>query len=324
MNILIVGGAGYIGAHMCKRLHEAGHIVFALDNLATGHRDAVQWGELIESDLQDTATVTRILKHYRIDAVMHFAARSLVGESLADPYAYYKSNVCATLALLEAMRAADIDTLIFSSSAAIFGLPHSDRIDESHRRLPLNPYGKTKLAVEGMLEDAADAYGLRVVALRYFNAAGADASGLIGESHHPETHLIPQLLRQAAGEKMSFTIFGTDYPTPDGSCIRDYVHVSDLADAHLLALQLATRQQGFHAFNLGNGNGHSVLEIVRAVEEITGKRLDISIGNRRQGDPHRLVACSTKAREILGWQPQRPGITQILHDAWRWHRNPRY
>lgn len=309
---------------MCKRLHEAGHAVIVLDNLSTGHRAAVQWGELIEAGLQDTAIVTRTLKERSIGAVMHFAASSLVSESVTDPYSYYSNNVCATLSLLLSMREAGVSRFIFSSSAAIFGNPHAAEIGEDHPQTPINPYGKTKLAVESLLQDAVVAYGLRAVALRYFNAAGADGSGLIGESHQPETHLIPKIFRYANGEKMNLSVFGTDYATRDGSCIRDYVHVTDLADAHLHALEFTDVHDGFHSFNLGNSEGYSVFEIIRATEKLIGKNLDIKVSARRPGDPDILVACSKKARAILGWQPKHADITQILSDAWRWHSNQKY
>ena len=324
MNILVVGGAGYIGSHMCKCLAKAGHQVTVLDNLATGHREAVQWGELVVGSLDDRALVADLLRSRGIEAVMHFAASSLVGESMVDPFRYYQNNVSATLALLQVMREQHVGRFIFSSTAAVFGEPESPTIAEDHPRRPINPYGKSKLAVEYMLEDAAAAYGLRAVALRYFNAAGADASASIGESHEPESHLIPKLLRKAVGDALDVQIFGTDYPTADGTCIRDYIHVADLADAHLLALEYTAKQAGFHTFNLGNGNGYSVLEVLAAVEQVIGRPLDIPRGPRRAGDPAILVASSAKARDLLGWKPQRAAITQIVGDAWRWHQNRRF
>lgn len=324
MNVLVVGGAGYIGSHMCKRLAEAGHTVVVLDNLATGHREAVQWSDLVEGSLGDTALVTGILRRHAIDAVMHFAASSLVAESVADPYRYYQNNLCETLWLLRAMKEAGVSRFIFSSTAAVYGEPRSDLIEESHPRAPISPYGNSKLAVEFLLQDAARAYGLRAIALRYFNAAGADPSACIGESHEPESHLIPRLLRQAAGEPLDVRVFGDDYPSRDGTCIRDYVHVGDLADAHLLALDYSGRVAGFHVFNLGNGSGYTVREVIRAAESVLGRKLDIPCGPRRPGDPAILVASSRKARELLGWQPRRTSIEQIVEDAWRWHRNPAF
>lgn len=324
MNVLVVGGAGYIGSHMCKRLSDAGHAVTVLDNLSTGHRAAVQWGELVEASLGDVEIVKETLRRRQIDVVMHFAASSLVGESMSDPYKYYANNVSATLALLQAMRETGVSQFVFSSTAAVFGEPQTELIDETHPCRPINPYGHSKLAVEFMLHDAAKAYGLRATALRYFNAAGACGSGLIGEAHEPETHLIPRLLRRAAGEALDVQIFGTDYPTRDGTCVRDYIHVCDLADAHLLALEYSRAQPGFHTFNLGNGTGFTVLEVLGAVEDVIGRSLDIPRGPRRAGDPAMLVAGSRKAREVLGWRPQRADIRRIVADAWRWHQKPAY
>ncbi|MGQ0701355.1 MAG: UDP-glucose 4-epimerase GalE [Panacagrimonas sp.] len=324
MKVLVAGGAGYIGSHMCKRLHEAGHHPIVLDDLSTGHREAVQWGELIVGSIADEGLVSSILGEREIDVVMHFAACSIVGESVSDPYSYYANNVSATLNLLRAMRANGVCRFIFSSTAAVFGEPEEPRISETHPRHPINPYGKTKLAVEHMLEDAALAYGLNVVVLRYFNAAGADPSTCIGEMHQPETHLIPRLLRRAAGEASEVRIFGTDYLTPDGTCIRDYIHVNDLAEAHLLAMGWMERKVGFHQFNLGNGNGYSVAEVVAAVEDVLGRSLGIPKSDRRPGDPAVLVASAEKATTQLGWQPLRPGIKQIISDAWNWHQRPRF
>ena len=320
--VLVVGGAGYIGSHMCMRLHEAGHTVTVLDNLITGHRAAAQWGEFVQGAMDDESLVRDLLERRQVEVVMHFAASSLVGQSVTQPYDYYRNNVAATLGLLESMRAAGVGRFIFSSTAAVFGDPRSELIDEGHPCLPINPYGKTKLAVEYMLQDAAAAYGLRAVSLRYFNAAGADPAGRIGESHEPESHLIPRLLRQAAGEALDVKVFGADYPTRDGSCVRDYVHVCDLADAHLQALEFTERQPGFHSFNLGNGNGYTVFEVIKAAEAVLGRALDIPVGPRRAGDPAVLVASSRKAQDILGWRPQRTDIREIVADAWRWHQRP--
>jgi UDP-glucose 4-epimerase len=324
VNVLVAGGAGYIGSHMCKCLADAGHTVVVLDNLSTGHREAVQWGELVEASLGDAQIVTETLRRHRIDAVMHFAASSLVGESMTDPYRYYENNVSATLHLLQAMRTAGVDRFVFSSTAAVFGEPKAELIDETHACAPISPYGNSKFAVELMLDDAARAYGLRATALRYFNAAGACSSRRIGESHAPETHLIPKILRRAAGEAIDVKVFGTDYATRDGTCIRDYVHVCDLADAHLLALDYIWAQPGFHRFNLGNGDGCTVLEVLKAAETVVGRPLDIPYGPRRAGDPAMLVASSAKARATLGWRPQRADITQIVRDAWAWHQAPAY
>ena len=324
MNVLVVGGAGYIGAHMCKCLAEAGHTVVVLDNLATGHREAVKWGALVEGSLGDQHLVLDTLKTHSIDAVMHFAASSLVGESMVDPYKYYLNNGVATLSLLMAMKEADVKQFVFSSTAAIFGEPQTELIDEKHPCQPINPYGNSKLAVEILLGDAVRAYGLRATSLRYFNAAGADPSAVIGESHEPETHLLPKLLRHAVGEKLGVQIFGTDYPTRDGTCIRDYIHVNDLAQAHLRALEYSRQTPGFHRFNLGNGEGYTVLEVIAAVESVIGRKLDVPRGPRRRGDPAMLVASSAKARQVLGWSPSAPQIEQIVADAWRWHQDPAY
>lgn len=324
MNILVAGGAGYIGAQMCKTLAEAGHKLIVLDNLSTGHRAAVQWGPLVEGSLGNGELVRDTLQRHAIEVVMHFAASSLVGESVLDPYKYYANNVGASLELLRAMKDVGVSRFVFSSTAAIFGEAQSDRIDEQHPCKPSNPYGNSKLAVEMMLADAARAYGLRATSLRYFNAAGADPAGKIGESHIPETHLIPKLLRRAAGEILDVAIYGTNYPTRDGTCIRDYVHVCDLADAHLLAMEYSRTHPGFHCFNLGNGSGYSVLEVVAAAEKVSGQKLDIPQGPRRAGDPPILVASSKRAREVLHWQPRFTRIEQIVADAWRWHQQPAY
>ena len=324
MRILVIGGAGYIGAHMSKCLAEAGHDVVVLDDFSTGHRAAVRWGRLEQASIADTAALDRILGGQRYDGVMHFAALSLVGESMLDPLRYYRNNVANVMTLLEAMRRHGVDRFIFSSTAAVFGEPQADLIDELHPLQPINPYGASKLMVERLLSDCAAAYGLRSVALRYFNAAGADASGLIGESHNPETHLIPKLLRRAAGEDSAVRIFGDDYPTPDGTCIRDYIHVADLSQAHLLALQYLNGHAGAHVFNLGNGTGYSVREVVSAVERVIGRSLNVETASRRPGDPARLVASSERARRELGWQPRIAELEQIVESAWRWHQKPAY
>jgi UDP-glucose 4-epimerase len=308
---------------MCKRLAESGHGVIVCDNFATGHRAALRWGALVEADTGDAQALDALFRGHRIDAVMHFAAASLVGESVADPIKYYRNNVANTVNLLDAMRRHGVLRFVFSSTAAIFGEPQSALIAEDHPAQPLNPYGHSKLAVEQLLRDACAAYGLAAVALRYFNAAGADASGLIGESHTPETHLIPRLLRRAAGEALDVQIFGDDYPTADGSCVRDYIHVNDLADAHLRALERL--QAGcFQAYNLGNGQGYSVRQVVAAVEDVIGRSLRIAVGPRRPGDPATLVASSALAQQVLGWRPQQAELHGIIESAWHWHRSPAY
>jgi len=293
--------------------------VTVLDNLSTGHRGFVRWGDLIEADLRDRASLDRAFAAHRFDAVMHFCARSLVGESVADPYGYYASNVAGTLNLLEAMRAHGVDRLVFSSTAAVFGQPQADRIDEDHPQRPINPYGASKLMVERILADAATAYGLRSVALRYFNAAGAAPDGTIGEAHDPETHLIPNAIKAALGAGPALTLFGDDYPTPDGTCIRDYVHVDDLAQAHQLALAHMDAHAGAHTFNLGNGQGFSVREVIAAVERVSGRPVPHSVAPRRPGDPSILVASSERARAVLGWTPEYTTLDPILATAVRWH-----
>ena len=323
-NVLVVGGAGYVGSHICLSLHRAGHRVTVLDNFTSGHRAAVQWGDCVEGSMEDRGRVAEALRSRAIDAVIHCAASSLIGKSVVEPYDCYAANVSGTLGLLQVMREQGVHRCIFLSTAAVFGEPVMESLDERHPRQPINPYGRSKLAAEHMLEDAAAAYGLRVVALRCFNASGADPDGRIGERHDPETHLIPCLLRKAAGEEIDVRVFGLDYPTRDGSCVRDYIHVDDLAAAHLRALDFTQGREGFHAFNLGSGQGSSVIEVVRATEAIVGRSLDIPPGPRRAGDPAVLVANNAKAREQLGWQPRRTKLHDIISDAWRWQQAPRF
>jgi len=322
--VLVCGGAGYIGAHMAKALVHAGHEVTVFDNLSTGHRAAVQWGELIEGNLLDGESLASLFRAHDFDAVMHFCALSQVAESVRDPYAYYRNNVVGTLNLLEAMRRTGVQRLVFSSTAAVYGVPMADKLDESQPTAPINPYGASKLMVETMLQDAAHAYGLRSVALRYFNAAGADPAGEIGESHTPETHLIPNVLRHALGIGEDLKVFGDDYATRDGTCVRDYVHVNDLASAHLLAMHHLDKHEGAHRFNLGSGSGYTVMEVIQAAREITGKPIPFALAPRRAGDPPVLVADSRRAAEILGWHPSFNSMSAIIETAWRWHRKPRY
>jgi UDP-glucose 4-epimerase len=324
MNILVCGGAGYIGSHMVRCLLRNGHGVVAFDNLSTGHREAVGDAELIVGDLRDSVALQKLFSAFRFDAVIHFCAHSLVANSVADPYTYYENNVAGTLNLLGAMRKADVSKLVFSSTAAVFGHPLTSVIDETHPTRPINPYGASKLMVERILADAACAYGLRSVALRYFNAAGADPAGGIGESHQPETHLIPNLLQAALGQGGGMKIFGTDYDTPDGTCVRDYIHVNDLASAHLKAIKYMDDQDGAHVFNLGNGCGFSVLEVLAAAKAVTGRNIPCEFAPRRPGDPATLIASSNKARELLGWSPSMRDIADIVETAWRWHRQPDY
>jgi UDP-glucose 4-epimerase len=320
VHFLICGAAGYIGSHMLKWLAQRGHAVTVLDNLSTGHREAVKWGGFVQADLLDPASLERVFAGRSFDAVMHFCARSLVGESVAQPYDYYANNVTGTLNLLEAMRRHGVSKLVFSSTAAVFGNPVSDLIDEDHPKQPVNPYGASKLMVERILSDAAHAYGLRSVALRYFNAAGASSDGDIGESHQPETHLIPNVLRAALGTGPALKVFGDDYPTWDGTCVRDYVHVDDLAQAHDLALGYMDTHAGAHAFNLGNGQGFSVRQVIEAASRVSGRDIPYDVAPRRPGDPPVLVASSERAREELGWVPTNTSLDAIIGTAWRWHQ----
>lgn len=323
MHVLVCGGAGYVGSHAALALSRAGHEVTVLDNMLTGHREAVRWGPLVDADILKPETLDAGFER-KVDAVMHFCARSLVGESMNDPVGYYQNNVAGTLNLLQAMRRHGVDRLVFSSTAAVFGNPVSDLIDEEHPKAPINPYGESKLMVEQVLRDAATAYGLRSVALRYFNAAGAAADEGIGESHEPETHLIPNALKAAVGGGAGLKVFGADYPTRDGTCVRDYVHVLDLADAHLRALDWMDREPGAHRFNLGNGNGFSVLEVIEAARSVSGREIPYEVGPRRAGDPPVLVASSGMAREKLGWTPKFDRIEPIIETAWAWHQAPAY
>lgn len=324
MRILVCGGAGYVGSHTAKWLAAHGAVPVVLDNLATGHREAVRFGPLVEADLRRPESLDAAFAHGPFDAVMHFCARSLVGESMREPLDYYDNNVGGTLNLLRAMRRHGVERIVFSSTAAVFGEPRAARIDEDHPKAPVSPYGAGKLMVERMLADAAAAHGLRSVALRYFNAAGASPDGDIGESHAPETHLLPNALRAAAGTGPALQVFGDDWPTPDGTCVRDYVHVDDLAQAHWLALAHLDAHAGAHAFNLGNGRGFSVREVVAAVAEATGREVPHAVAPRRAGDPAVLVAASDRARAVLGWAPRHDTLDKIVETAWRWHRAPSF
>jgi len=325
MHILICGGAGYIGSHMAKALAARGQRVSVFDNLSTGHREAVQWGPLIEGDLLVPDDIERALQQGPYDAVMHFSAKSLVGESVVQPDRYYLNNVVGTINLLNALVRHQIGKFIFSSTAAVFGNPEYTPIDEVHPARPINPYGKTKLMVETLLEDYDRAFGLRSVSLRYFNAAGADPETEIGESHHPETHLIPNILRSLTGEGgQALKVFGSDYETPDGTCIRDYIHVADLCDAHLKALEHLERGGASEIFNLGNGRGFSVMEVIHAASAVAGTKVRYEVVDRRPGDPPVLVAAAEKAQRHLGWQPAYTDLGQIIETAWRWHQRPRF
>ncbi|BAW96969.1 UDP-glucose 4-epimerase [[Synechococcus] sp. NIES-970] len=321
--VLVTGGAGYIGSQAVLSLQRRGYRVIVLDNLVYGHRDLVESvlkAELIVGDTGDRPLLDQIFADYAIDAVMHFAAYAYVGESVTEPAKYYRNNVVGTLTLLEAMVAAGVKQFVFSSTCATYGEPTEIPIPESHPQNPINPYGMSKLMVEKILWDFDRAYGLRSVMFRYFNAAGADPAGNLGEDHNPETHLIPLILFAALGKRESISIFGTDYPTADGTCIRDYIHVSDLADAHVLGLEYLLQGGSTDAFNLGNGNGFSVQEVIAAARKITGKNIQAIAGDRRPGDPPSLVGSSEKARTILGWQPQYANLELILQHAWHWHQ----
>lgn len=317
--ILVVGGAGYIGSHMVKALDRAGYEPVVLDNLATGHADAVRRGELVRGDLGDAALLDELLGQGGFQGVMHFAAFSLVGESVEDPAKYYRNNVAGTLTLLEAMARHGIPAFIFSSTAAVYGDPDYSPIDEAHPVRPINPYGASKWMVERMLADFDAAHGLRSVSLRYFNAAGADPDGELGERHDPETHLIPIVLQAASGRRDHVAINGTDYPTADGTCVRDFIHVTDLCDAHLRALEWLLAGGASRVYNLGTGSGYSVRQLIDTARSVTGQAFEVVHGPRRPGDPARLVADSTRAQAELGWQPRRE-LNSIVRDAWNWER----
>jgi len=317
LRVLVVGGAGYIGSHMVKLLGQLGCAVTTLDDLSSGHRDAVLCGNFVQGNFGDRAVLDAVLPR-GFDAVMHFASFIQVGESVQHPDKYYRNNVTYTLGLLDAMRAHGVNKFIFSSTAATFGEPQYTPMDEQHPQQPINPYGRTKLMVEQALADYDKAYGFKSVSLRYFNAAGADPEGQLGERHDPETHLIPLVLQAASGRRPSISVFGRDYDTPDGTCIRDYIHIQDLCSAHWLALQSLMNGADSQAFNLGNGNGFSVQEVIDAAEQVTGRKIPVVNGPRRDGDPARLVADSRLARQKLGWQPQYADLATIIEHAWKW------
>jgi len=319
--VLICGGAGYIGSHINKFLSQKGYETIVFDNLVYGHREAVKWGTFAEGDLSREADLEAVFSGHEIEAVFHFAAYAYVGESVKEPEKYYYNNVVNTLNLLKIMRRYGCRRIIFSSSCATYGEPETVPIEEDQRQDPINPYGATKLMAERILRDYGKAYGLSYAVLRYFNAAGADPKGEIGESHTPETHLIPLVLSAASGRQKGIQVFGTDYPTPDGSCIRDYIHVWDLAEAHYLALRYLEQGGKSDFFNLGNERGASVLEVAEAVKQVTGKEFPVICGGRRPGDPAVLVGSSRKAREILGWEPKYPQIETIVQHAWNWQEH---
>lgn len=318
--ILIVGGAGYIGSHVNKILNLNGFETVVFDNLSYGHNDFVKWGVFEEGDLGEMADIRLVFQKYPITAVMQFAAFTYVGESVEDPQKYYLNNLCNTLNLLEVMLEEKVNYFVFSSTCATYGDPVEIPITEDHPQKPISPYGKGKYMVEQVLEDYSKAYNLHYAALRYFNAAGADPDGEIGELHNPETHLIPLILDVALGNREDIKIFGTDYPTPDGTCIRDYIHVFDSADAHIKALEYIQNNDLSDVFNLGNGQGFSVMEVIDTVEKVTGKKIKASEVGRRQGDPPVLVGSALKARKLLGWQPKYTDLSLIIETAWHWQQ----
>lgn len=317
--ILVTGGAGYIGSHACKALAAEGFLPIVIDNLCYGHREAVRWGPFEQGDIADRSWLDDVFERHRPLAVMHFAAFAYVGESVSNPGKYYRNNVVGTLTMLEAMRDHGVNTLVFSSTCATYGVPETVPIAESAPQAPINPYGMSKLMVEAMLSDFDRAHGLKSIALRYFNAAGADPECEIGERHDPETHLIPLALEAAAGKGAPLTVFGEDYPTADGTCIRDYIHVTDLAEAHVAALRALLAGAQSRAYNLGTGMGYSVRQVLETIEKVTGRPVPHDVGPRRPGDPAELVADPSAAGRDLGWSPRKSDLDSIVGTAWAWH-----
>ena len=320
MKLLITGGGGYIGSHMVRLAQSQNHECIVLDNFSTGHRWAIEDCEILDIDLLDEIALSNSLKGKFFDGVIHFAAKSIVGESIQKPYYYYRNNLIGTLNLVDQMLKNEINNLVFSSSAAIFGNPESNLINENHPKKPINPYGKSKLMVEQVLDDISKSNDINVTCLRYFNAAGAYKSGEIGEAHNPETHLIPNILSSLNNKNIIFSIFGKNYPTKDGTCVRDYIHVNDIAHAHLLALEKMEEKKGFNFFNLGSEKGYSVLEIIKSCEEVTGKKINYRFEAGRNGDPAILIADNTKAISELGWKIKYKSINEIIETAWLWHK----
>ncbi len=318
-SVLVTGGAGYIGSHACKALARAGYLPVTVDNLVYGHPWAVKWGPLIEADIGDGDRIRRIVAEYKIEAAIHFAAFAYVGESVRDPRKYFRNNVTSGLALIEALTDAGCRNIVFSSTCATYGIPNAVPIGEDHAQLPINPYGETKLFIERALRWWGEAYGMRWAVLRYFNAAGADPDGEVGEQHDPETHLIPLAIEAARNQGKPLEIFGDDYDTPDGTAIRDYIHVMDLAEAHVLALRHLLSGGPNLALNLGTGNGNSVLQVVGAVEKVVGHRVAARFAPRRPGDPPALIADPRRAKNALNWQPDMSDIDTIVRTAWKWH-----
>jgi UDP-arabinose 4-epimerase len=317
--VLVTGGAGYIGSHTCNALAQVGYLPITYDNLEYGHEWAVKWGPFEAGDILDRARLDEVLNQYQPEAVMHFAAFAYVGESMEDPGKYYRNNVVGSLTLLEAMRNHQINKIVFSSTCATYGIPHELPIKEDHSQKPISPYGSSKLMIERILKDFDLAHGIKSISLRYFNAAGADPNSEIGEDHNPETHLIPLILEVATGYRPHITIFGEDYDTPDGTCIRDYIHVTDLSEAHVLAMKALDKGSDNNTYNLGNGKGFSVREVIETASVITGKDIPCKIGSRRPGDPSRLIGDATKAIRELGWNPRYNDLRVIIQTAWKWH-----
>ncbi len=323
-HVLVTGGAGYIGSHACKALAAAGYVPVSFDNLVYGHEWAVRWGPFVQGDILDRAALDAVMEKYRPVAVMHFAAFAYVGESVEHPGKYYRNNVAGSLTLLEAMRDHGVDKFIFSSTCATYGVPTVVPIPENHPQAPINPYGASKLMIEQMLRDFDTAHGLRSISLRYFNAAGADPAGETGEAHDPETHLIPLVLDAAAGVRPEIVVYGDDYDTPDGTCIRDYIHVTDLAAAHVLGLRALEEGAKTAAYNLGNGRGFSVKEVIDTARAVTGREIPVRMGPRRAGDPPRLVGDAARIRKELNWQPQHASLEAMIGTAWKWHQRKQH
>ncbi len=321
MNILVTGGAGYIGSHVVKELLDTKHQVITYDNLQKGHQDAVLGGEFVKGDLANKELLAKTFANYNVDAVIHLAADSLVGESMEKPSKYYYNNTVNSLNLLEVMLEYNVKNIVFSSTAAVYGEVEEVPITEDLAKEPTNVYGRSKLFFEKMMQDYKQAYGLKFVSLRYFNASGADESGAIGENHNPETHLIPIVLQKALGQREKLAIFGTDYPTRDGTCIRDYIHVSDLAQAHILAVEALAEGKNSAIYNLGNGDGYSVKEVIDTASKVVGERIEAVEGERRAGDPATLIASSKKIQAELGWEPKYGDLETIIATAWKWHKN---
>jgi len=319
--VLVTGGAGYIGSHTCKALAQAGYTPVSFDNLVYGHREAVKWGPLVEGDLADKALIDTVMREHSIKAVVHFAAYTYVGESMENPGKYFQNNVTNTVNLLESMRDSDVENIVFSSTCATYGMPQSMPIDETHPQAPINTYGETKLIIEKALHWFGVAHGIRSVPLRYFNASGADADGEIGEQHDPETHLIPLIIEVALGQRAAIDVYGTDYPTPDGTAIRDYIHVKDLAEAHVLALSYLFAGGESVCLNLGTGQGYSVREVIDAVAKCSGLEIPTRECPRRAGDPAELVADARKAKQVLQWMPTSSSLEQVIETAYQWHKS---